>query len=197
MSDKKVLTTFEAAALCNVSYNTIKNWIKRGLLGAYRTAGGHLRIKLEDLEGFSGEYGVPIGALNSGGKRKVMIVGDAVLHDEFQNSFSYCRDKLDVRKASDPFDAGSMLESIKPDLVVMDYQTAGLDLHKVIGYIRRSPSLKHAKVVIVVEEKNDAIEKLPVDHILTRPIDRVTMVESLEQYLTPKRGVRGKNRKKA
>ena len=49
MRDKAVFTTFEAAKLCHVSPLSIINWVNAGRLPAFRTPGGHRRIRREDL----------------------------------------------------------------------------------------------------------------------------------------------------
>jgi len=46
----ELLSTGEAARLCAVKPDTVLKWIKRGRLEAVRTAGGHYRIQLSDIE---------------------------------------------------------------------------------------------------------------------------------------------------
>ena len=43
------LTTGQAARLCSVTPDTVLKWIKKGSLEAVRTAGGHYRIRRENL----------------------------------------------------------------------------------------------------------------------------------------------------
>jgi excisionase family DNA binding protein len=45
-----LLTTGQAAKLCDVTPDTILKWIRKGHLRGARTAGGHYRISLQDLE---------------------------------------------------------------------------------------------------------------------------------------------------
>ncbi len=52
MRDKSVFTTFEAAKLCHVSPLSIINWVNADRLPAFRTPGGHRRIRREDLVRF-------------------------------------------------------------------------------------------------------------------------------------------------
>ena len=52
MQEKAVFTTFEAAKLCHVSPLSIINWVNAGRLPAFRTPGGHRRIRREDLARF-------------------------------------------------------------------------------------------------------------------------------------------------
>jgi excisionase family DNA binding protein len=46
----ELLTTGQAAKLCSVTPDTVLKWIRAGRLPARRTAGGHHRILLSDLE---------------------------------------------------------------------------------------------------------------------------------------------------
>jgi excisionase family DNA binding protein len=46
------LTTGGVARLCSVKADTVQKWIRRGRITAQRTAGGHYRIPLSDIEPF-------------------------------------------------------------------------------------------------------------------------------------------------
>ena len=52
-----LLTTGQAAKLCAVTPDTVLKWIKRGRLAATRTAGGHYRVALPDVEPFMAGFG--------------------------------------------------------------------------------------------------------------------------------------------
>jgi excisionase family DNA binding protein len=52
-----LLTTGQAAKLCAVTPDTVLKWIKKGRLEATRTAGGHYRVALPDLEPFMAGFG--------------------------------------------------------------------------------------------------------------------------------------------
>jgi excisionase family DNA binding protein len=54
------LTVFKASKLCNVSSKTIINWIEAGHIKAYKTVGGHRRIKREDMDCVHARQGIPI-----------------------------------------------------------------------------------------------------------------------------------------
>jgi excisionase family DNA binding protein len=59
MSSEKsnLLTTGQAAKLCAVTPDTVLKWIKKGRLSASRTAGGHYRVALPDLQPFMAGFG--------------------------------------------------------------------------------------------------------------------------------------------
>ena len=53
-----ILTVVKAAKHCNVSPKTIINWIDSDNIEAYKTVGGHRRIKKTDLERFMRKQGI-------------------------------------------------------------------------------------------------------------------------------------------
>ncbi|MFA4874399.1 MAG: response regulator [bacterium] len=201
MKTKDVLTTFEAARICRVSYNTIKNWIKRGLLSAYRTAGGHLRIQSDDLRVFCREHGIPMDEQAEPTRRKVLVVDDedairAALHD----ALAKYPDKLDIYEASDGFEAGSLMESVRPDIVILDLVMPGMDGFKVCQSIKRSPALSHVKIMVLTgfpSERNiERVSELGADICLSKPIDQKALFDSVSSLLKPRPGVRAVKRKK-
>ena len=42
-------TTYQISKICSVSATAVINWINQGKLLAYKTPGGHRRVKKEDL----------------------------------------------------------------------------------------------------------------------------------------------------
>jgi excisionase family DNA binding protein len=59
LESRNLLTTGQAAELCAVTPDTVLKWVKKGKLPATRTAGGHYRIALPDLEPFMAGFGQP------------------------------------------------------------------------------------------------------------------------------------------
>ena len=71
-----ILTVFQAGKYCNVSPKTIINWIEAGHINAYKTVGGHRRIKKSDLEGFMRKQGIPIPEEEMVSERKRILIVD-------------------------------------------------------------------------------------------------------------------------
>ncbi len=201
MKTKDVLTTFEAARICRVSYNTIKNWIKRDLLSAYRTAGGHLRIKNDDLQVFCREHGIPMDEHAEPIHKKVLIVDDEeAIRIALRDSLGKYPERLDIYEASDGFEAGSMMESTRPDVVILDLVMPGMDGFKVCQSIKNSPALSHVRIMVLTgfpSERNiERVSELGADVCLAKPIDQRVLYESIENLLKPRPGVRAVKRKK-
>ena len=56
----EVLTTYQISKYCKVSLTTVANWDEQGLLPAYKTPGGHRRVKKADLVEFLKKYNMPV-----------------------------------------------------------------------------------------------------------------------------------------
>ena len=119
--NKSVFTTFETAKLCHVSPLSIINWVNAGRLPAFRTPGGHRRIRREDLIRFMKENGIPLpDELQEGsGKQRVLIVDDeeAIRNLLFEH-LAERKPSYEVSSAPDGFEAGRLVATFKPDVVL-------------------------------------------------------------------------------
>ena len=74
---KKLLTTGDIAAHCEVSYETVANWIKGGKLKSHQTPGGHRRIRMEDFIDFLSVHDMPpLNAPADPNQRRILVVDD-------------------------------------------------------------------------------------------------------------------------
>ena len=146
--EKRVLTTFEAARLCSVSYNTIKNWIKRDLLKAYRTAGGHLRIEEENLRRFCQQQGIP--ALEEKGNRRwAVIYAPERSMQQVEKALTASRAELSVHVVSCPFEAGRLVERVMPELIVLGCLDDALFHERICESVRGHDRTSHAKIISI------------------------------------------------
>ena len=142
MSQKSVFTTFETAKLCHVSPLSIINWVNAGKLPAFRTPGGHRRIRREDLVRFMRENGIPLpDELREGsGRTKVLVVDDeAGIRDVMAEHLTTRSRPYEVTTAADGFEAGRMMASFRPDIVLLDLRMPGLDGFQVCRTIKADP----------------------------------------------------------
>ena len=72
----EILTVSQAGKYCRVSPKTIINWIDGGHIKAYKTVGGHRRIKKEDLDEFLRKNAMPVPEELKGEQRKKILVVD-------------------------------------------------------------------------------------------------------------------------
>ena len=89
MSNSELLTTSQAAALLGVTCQTVKNYIYKGRLTAYKTPGGHYRIRRDDI--------IKLGFLDDGPSREEMAENYNKLHQAYINTLGAITHALDSR----------------------------------------------------------------------------------------------------
>jgi excisionase family DNA binding protein len=181
----KVLTTFQAAEYCQVSPFTIRNWVESGKLPAYRTPGGHRRIRKGDLDEFLKKHDMPGGGQEAEDKRRILVVDDDEIVADFVSKIA--RDiegGADVPVALDGFEAGTMVTSIRPQVVILDLRMPGLDGFEVCRKIKASSATSSTVVIGITGYYSAEYAKKFADcgghHLLRKPID----VQELKQAIS-------------
>ena len=139
---KSVFTTFEAAKICHVSPLSIINWVNAGRLSAFRTPGGHRRIRRDDLVRFMRENGMPLpDELRDGsGRPRVLVVDDeASIRDVLAEHLSLRSKPYEVLTAANGIEAGRIVATWRPDVVLLDLRMPGLDGFQVCRTIKADP----------------------------------------------------------
>ena len=123
MSSGELLTTGRAAQLCCASQRALNNWIREGRVKAYRTPGGHYRIRLLDLEQFLGQHGKP--PLEEpppvpAGETRVLVVDDDGHIVQVMTGLIAQLGGIEVATASNGFEALQRLDDAAPDVVLVE-----------------------------------------------------------------------------
>jgi excisionase family DNA binding protein len=150
MNRKSVFTTFETAKLCHVSPLSIINWVNAGRLPAFRTPGGHRRIRREDLIRFMRDNGIPLPEdLREGsGKPKILVVDDeASIREILSDHLTARPTPYEVLTAADGFEAGRLVATFKPDVVLLDLRMPGLDGFQICRTIKADPETSNTVVI--------------------------------------------------
>ena len=154
--DKAVFTTYDAARICNANIASIKNWIAKGLLRAFRTPGGHYRIKRRDLELFVQKYNMPYPFEEKARKviylldsdKKAVKVAETVLAGNTIQSFT------------EPLHAALHIGLDRPDIIVFDVNAKGFDGTAFLDLLFAYPDTKNIQVVLYTKglSQADAME---------------------------------------
>lgn len=72
----RIYTTHDIARLIQVDPSTVSKWIDKGVLLAFRTPGGHRRVRAGDLRTFLASHQMPIPDELGGGKVRLIAVDD-------------------------------------------------------------------------------------------------------------------------
>ena len=146
MKHAEVLTAGQVAAHCQVSYETVKNWVTAGKLQAFLTPGGHRRVRVADFQAFLRQYHLP---QHPSAHRRVLIVDD---HPGVVKGVCQALDQLggyQLATAADGFDAGLQLATFCLDLVLLDLRMPQLDGFQVCRKIKTSPQTEAVKVLVM------------------------------------------------
>jgi excisionase family DNA binding protein len=162
---------------------TIQNWIDKGWLVAYRTAGGHRRVRREDLIAFLESRNMPHRlSEQTGGPPKVLLIGgeeeaNHLIRDVLHGEDTPC----DIQMAQEAFRAGLLYASEKPDVVILDLTFPGLDGVSVCRQIRQANRVESASVIAILgtgdTELRNRLLQAGAAHCVQKPIDTVALRE--------------------
>ena len=181
------LTTHQAARLLGVSLPTVVNWIEAGRLSAHRTPGGHRRISREELIRFSRAFSYPLPpefTQQSGPVRVLVVESDRDL-GEMVRDYLHMKEQYEVRITVGLFEAGYLLGSFQPRVVLLDLELPGLDAQGVLRMIQTEEKTKNTLVFAVASVRNlrnDRLLSLFDGHI-DKPLRLDQLQERLEARL--------------
>jgi excisionase family DNA binding protein len=143
-------TTHAAAQILQVHPFTVAKWIDRGVLKAWRTAGGHRRLQAADLKAYLVEHGLPIPAelLRGDSRLKLLIVDDdAATLRAISRSFAPLSAEVALTTTSSGVEAMLLLAELHPDAMLIDLNMPDLDGYEVLRRVRKFPSLADVTLV--------------------------------------------------
>ena len=183
------MTVFTASKYCKVSSKTIINWIDSGHIKAYKTVGGHRRIKKSDLEAFMREQGIPLPAkTEETEKKKILVVDDDLIIVESivqaleEDEFDY-----EVISASDGFEAGLQVSHFHPDLLILDIMMPDIKGFEVCRKIKESQETRDIKIIVLSayldEEKFKQMKENGADVCFSKPLPLPKLKEEVAKLL--------------
>ncbi len=172
----KNLSTFAIARKLHVDPGSVANWIDQGLLKAHRTPGGHRRVDPEDLVGFLRKHKMPIPEDMAPKTVRVLIVDDEpAIAQLVSRSIKAVHPDYEVHTAHDGFQAGTVLATIKPNLVILDLRMPGMDGFEVCKLIKGQDATRHTEVIAMTAypspENQERIVGCGARTLLPKPLD--------------------------
>ena len=172
----EILTVSQASKYCKVSSKTIINWIDAGHIKAYKTVGGHRRIKKEDLDQFLKDKGMPLPEEAKAEERKKILVvdDDKIIVETIVQSLEEDEYGYEMISASDGFEAGLQVNHFKPDLLILDIMMPDINGYEVCKRIKCSPESKHTRVIVLSayldEENFNRMKEYGADACFSKPL---------------------------
>ncbi|MEL6346361.1 MAG: excisionase family DNA-binding protein [Myxococcota bacterium] len=181
------LTTHQAARLFNVSLPTIVNWIDAGKMDAHRTPGGHRRIARKEIIRFARAFSVPLpdSFLGQSGPTRILIVESDIDLGDTMRGMIQVLPRVEVQVASGAFEAGYLLGSFEPQVVLLDTKMPGLDPSRVVSMIRSTRDGDDIKVLACSSGRDSRQATLlrEFDGRINKPIDWRLFQELMKESL--------------
>ena len=189
LAKRPYLSTGEIARICHISRATVFNWIKDGKLKASRIPGGKYKIFNNEFLSFMKKAGLlPLvedpEVLSHG--IKILIVDD---QPKIVESIKIFLEKTDpnfhVTGATSGFEAGQLVFSFKPDVIILDLIMPDVDGFAVCRNIKSNSLTKNTKIIAVTgyptEENRKKIKLAGADAIFVKPLDYRELLKKIAE----------------
>jgi len=184
-----IFTVFQASKLCSVTPKTIINWIESGHIKAFKTVGGHRRIKRSDLEEFMRRQGIPIAEEKQIEERKRILIvdDDPIIVETIVQALEEDEFDYEVISASDGFEAGLQVNHFKPHLLVLDIMMPDIKGYEVCKRIKTDTNTKDTKIIVLSayldEEKFNKMKEHGADLCFSKPLPLPQLKEEVAHLL--------------
>jgi excisionase family DNA binding protein len=175
-TEKEFYSTTEAAQRLGLSLGTVQQMVESGALEAWKTLGGHRRIRVSSVESFLSRAGgtVPLDVPRLGGVLQVLIAeDDPMLQKLYAHTLQSWKLPLEVQVVSNGVDALFEIGRAMPDLLITDLLMPAVDGFEMIRRLRSNPQLPDMDIVVITgiaPEDIDSHGGLPADIVLyTKP----------------------------
>ena len=130
-----------------VSPTTIRQWSSEDKIRSSVTLGGHRRFLRSDIERFASEQGLTLQLPDDQTTRILIIDDDEDLLKYLTKVFSRVDTPVNTMVANNGFEAGRLVESFHPHVVLLDLLMPGMDGFAVCRTIKQTPASKATRVV--------------------------------------------------
>jgi len=172
---REAYTTFEIARFCGVSPGTVSRWIREGRLPYFKTVGGHKRVWRTDLRRFVRGLEGPVSGTPSTVRRVLIVEDEAYTRRSIERTVRCLDGRFEIEIASDGVEAGGLIESFKPDLIILDLMMPRSDGYAVCGFVReRVPEPRPCILVLSAVDTHEARSRAleaGADAFIGKPFD--------------------------
>lgn len=181
---ERIFSTHAVAVMVGTNPSSVVRWIEAGKLKAFKTPGGHRRVREADLRAFFAEYNIPLPSDFGGAPtaRRLLIVDpDGRSASALARALRKADAELDVTTAADTVDALLRVGVAPPQALVID--GSSVDPMAIARALKgQSSTAAVALIVITAKADADADKKLKAagaKAILLRPASAEQILAAL------------------
>jgi len=182
------LTTGEAAKICGVKVNTIKRWIKSGLIAGIQTPGGHWRIPGDEFDRFLQGYGLERSQQDEP-SRILIIDDDPLMHEFINHAVEAAAIGATVENAYDGYSGLLQIGHIKPHLLVLDIMLPEINGLEIISRLRAQEALGRDMRILALTGARDrkhitrSLQEAKLDAVLFKPVGMSDLIATVRRLL--------------
>ncbi len=185
---KEFFTTGEIARLLNITRISVYRWVKSGKLKAYRVPKGRYRILRKDFIEFLKNSGM--GKLLNTLPQiiKILIVDDNPhIVESLKTFLEKANHNFHIRGTTSGFEAGRLIYSFMPDVVIVDLVMPGMDGFEICRQIKKDPLTRHIKIIAITgyptREKIEKIKEEGASAVFSKPFDYNELLKEIKRLI--------------
>ncbi len=185
ITSEQLLTSTQVGNLLQVNPSSVKKWVNDGHIVAFRTPGGHRRIRAADLVVFLDHHKIPVPRpLANAARRRVLAVDDDTIQlKAIGRAFKRWVDKVDLTLCDNGIDALVEIGASRPHALLIDVYMPGIDGIEVCRRLKSNPATKDIAVIITSGRMTGELEQSAraagARRVLRKPVDVATVLEEL------------------
>ncbi len=137
--------------MLGVSLGTVQQMVENGLLDAWKTTGGHRRIRVTSVESFlrKRQTGSPQQSAEPSVLRILIAEDDRLMQALYEKTVATWDMSIEVKIVPSGFEGLLEIGRNTPDLLVADLVMPDLDGFAMIRRLRADPRLAHMDIIVV------------------------------------------------
>jgi excisionase family DNA binding protein len=178
----ELYTTHDISRLLQVDPSTVSKWIDRGILLAFRTPGGHRRVRSSDLRTFLIAHQMPVPEeLGSQVVRLLVVDDEKAVLDAMKRAFKPFATQLELVTTTSGVEALLLVSEQKPHGMLIDLNMPDIDGFEVCRRIRARKQLESVRLITMTARHNpEMVEgslRAGAIACLPKPVDPQQVIE--------------------
>ncbi|MBI3182704.1 MAG: response regulator [Myxococcales bacterium] len=178
----RLYTTHDISRLLQVDPSTVSKWIDRGIMLAFRTPGGHRRVRQSDLRTFLVAHQMPVpDELGSGVVRLVVVDDEKPALEAIKRAFRPFANEVELVTTTSAIEAILLVSELRPHGLLIDLTMPELDGLEVVRRVKARKQLEGVRVLTMAgrhsPEQVDASIKAGAIACLPKPVEAQRVID--------------------